>query len=111
MHSKFHGWVRLLGLAGLAIASAAFGQGAKNYPDKPVRVVVGYSPGGLPDTIARLIGQKLSVRSGLVLDHELLAPALGELLADEARDGVGQTARRIAHDHAHRLVRIALRAL
>src|SRR5438067_1922310 len=60
MRSKFHGWVRLLALAGLAIASAASGQGAKSYPDKPVRVVVGYSPGGLPDTIARLIGQKLS---------------------------------------------------
>src|SRR6267142_1326467 len=64
MHSIFPGLIRLLPLAALAVAQAAFAQGAKSYPDKPVRVVVGYSPGGLPDTIARVIGQKLSERWG-----------------------------------------------
>jgi tripartite-type tricarboxylate transporter receptor subunit TctC len=54
----------LLGLAALCFASVALAQGAKSYPDKPVRVVVGYSPGGLPDTIARLIGPRLSERWG-----------------------------------------------
>jgi tripartite-type tricarboxylate transporter receptor subunit TctC len=38
-------------------AQAAVAQG---YPDKPVHVVVGYSPGGLPDTVARIVAQKLS---------------------------------------------------
>lgn len=39
----------------------AVGQGAtQNYPDKPVRFMVGYSPGGLPDTVARIVAQKLS---------------------------------------------------
>src|SRR4029077_13046407 len=47
-----------------------------------------------------------AVRPGLVLDDELLAPALRELLPDKARDGVGKPARRITDDHAHRLVRI-----
>src|SRR6267378_996674 len=91
MHSKFHGWVRLLGLAGLAFASAAFGQGAKNYPDKPVRVVVGYSPGGLPDTIARLIGQKLSERWGqqFVVENKPGANGIlgAEFVAKAAPDG------------------------
>jgi len=64
MHSIFPRLIRLLPLAALAVAPAAFAQGAKNFPDKPVRVVVGYSPGGLPDTIARLIGQKLAERWG-----------------------------------------------
>src|SRR5258708_16192181 len=64
MHSNFPGLIRLLPLAALAVAQAAFAQGAKTYPDKPVRVVVGYSPGGLPDTIARVMGQKLSERWG-----------------------------------------------
>src|SRR5258708_13215348 len=64
MHSNFPGLIRLLPLAAFAVAQAAFAQGAKNYPDKPVRVVVGYSPGGLPDTIARVIGQKLPERWG-----------------------------------------------
>src|SRR5258706_14104798 len=62
MHSIFPGLIRLLPLAALAVAQVAFAQGAKSYPDKPVRVIVGYSPGGLPDTIARLVGQKLSER-------------------------------------------------
>ena len=91
MHSKFHGWVRLLGLAGLAFASAALGQGAKNYPDKPVRVVVGYSPGGLPDTIARLVGQKLSERWGqqFVVENKPGANGIlgAEFVAKAAPDG------------------------
>ena len=91
MHSKFHGWVRLLGLAGLAFATAAFAQGAKTYPDKPVRVVVGYSPGGLPDTIARLIGQKLSERWGqqFVVENKPGANGIlgAEYVAKAAPDG------------------------
>jgi tripartite-type tricarboxylate transporter receptor subunit TctC len=91
MHSKFHGWVRLLGLAGLAFASAALGEGAKNYPDKPVRVVVGYSPGGLPDTIARLVGQKLSERWGqqFVVENKPGANGIlgAEFVAKAASDG------------------------
>ena len=91
MHSKFHGWVRLLALAGLAFASAALGQGAKNYPDKPVRVVVGYSPGGLPDTIARLVAQKLSERWGqqFVVENKPGANGIlgAEFVAKAAPDG------------------------
>jgi tripartite-type tricarboxylate transporter receptor subunit TctC len=91
MHSKFHGWVRLLGLAGLAFATAAFGQGAKTYPDKPVRVVVGYSPGGLPDTIARVVGQKLAERWGqqFVVENKPGANGIlgAELVAKAAPDG------------------------
>src|SRR6266568_812311 len=91
MHSKFHGWVRLLGVAGLAFATAAFGQAAKTYPDKPVRVVVGYSPGGLPDTIARLIGQKLSERWGqqFVVENKPGANGIlgAEFVAKAAPDG------------------------
>src|SRR5713101_529393 len=91
MHSKFHGWVRLLGLAVLAFVTAAFGQGTKNYPDKPVRVVVGYSPGGLPDTIARLIGQKLSERWGqqFVVENKPGANGIlgAEFVAKAAPDG------------------------
>src|SRR6266478_7749845 len=91
MHSRFHGWVRLLALAGLAVASAALGQGAKSYPDKPVRVVVGYSPGGLPDTIARLIGQKLSERWGqqFVVENKPGANGIlgAEYVAKAAPDG------------------------
>ena len=35
---------------------------AADYPARPVRVLVGYGPGGAPDILARLIGQWLSDR-------------------------------------------------
>jgi tripartite-type tricarboxylate transporter receptor subunit TctC len=47
-----------------ASAGAALAQNGRAYPEKTVRVVVGYSPGGLPDTVARIIGQKLGERWG-----------------------------------------------
>src|SRR5881392_10395 len=37
---------------------------AQGYPTKPVRVIVPYSPGGLPDTVARVVGQALSEKWG-----------------------------------------------
>jgi len=37
----------------------AFAACAQGYPNRPVKVVVPYAAGGLPDTMARLVGQKL----------------------------------------------------
>ena len=37
---------------------------AQTYPTRPVRIVVGYPPGGTADVVARLIGQWLSERLG-----------------------------------------------
>jgi tripartite-type tricarboxylate transporter receptor subunit TctC len=34
------------------------------YPNKPVRVVVPYAPGGLPDTVARILGKALGEKWG-----------------------------------------------
>jgi tripartite-type tricarboxylate transporter receptor subunit TctC len=56
--------VRLLTvLAGTVLtAGIALAQGARGYPDRPVKLVVGYAPGGLPDTVARVVGQALGER-------------------------------------------------
>lgn len=51
--------------AALALAPLlALAEGAPDYPSRTVTIVVPYSPGGLPDTVARVVGQKLSERWG-----------------------------------------------
>jgi tripartite-type tricarboxylate transporter receptor subunit TctC len=48
----------LVGLAAALSAAAAFSQSA--YPNRPIRIVVGFAPGGPTDIIARVVGAKLS---------------------------------------------------
>ena len=47
-------------LAGAANALAAAIDATAGFPMRPLRIVVGFTPGGVPDVTARLIAQKLS---------------------------------------------------
>jgi tripartite-type tricarboxylate transporter receptor subunit TctC len=83
----------LRGLAALALLlpfQSAFAQSAR-YPEKPVRVLVGYAPGGLPDTVARVVSQKMAERWGqqAVIENRAGANSglAAELVANAPPDG------------------------
>ncbi len=52
----------LLGLFALSLIGAGNARAA--YPDHPVRIIVGYPPGGSTDIVARIIGNWLSQKLG-----------------------------------------------
>lgn len=63
-------YLRFLVFAALGAASAgayaqrAVGEAQQPYPNKPLRIVVGFVPGGAVDFIARLMAQKLNEQFG-----------------------------------------------
>lgn len=54
--------VLALGTAALATAIARPSSAQSPWPNKPIKIVVAYSPGGDTDVLARVIGEKLSAR-------------------------------------------------
>jgi tripartite-type tricarboxylate transporter receptor subunit TctC len=64
-------FLRILLIVCLTPAAAVQAQDPTRFPEKPMRIVVGFSPGGLPDLSARLIGQKLaeSWKQQVVVDN------------------------------------------
>jgi tripartite-type tricarboxylate transporter receptor subunit TctC len=79
-------------LAVTMLNGAAYAADAvKNFPTKPVRIIVGYPPGGGVDMAARLVGQALGElwNSTVVIDNRPgAAGGIGtELTAKAAPDG------------------------
>jgi tripartite-type tricarboxylate transporter receptor subunit TctC len=65
------------GAAALPVASRV--ARAQTYPTRPVRIIVGFAPGSVPDIYARLMGQWLSERLGQPFIIENRAGAGGNL--------------------------------
>ncbi|MGO4396059.1 Bug family tripartite tricarboxylate transporter substrate binding protein [Variovorax sp. M-6] len=65
---------------------AAVAAHAQDYPNKPIRIVVPYSAGGMTDVVARVIGQKLGERLGqpVVVDNK---PGAATIIGAEAVAG------------------------
>lgn len=63
----------------------------QSYPNKPLRLVVAFGPGGIADTIGRLVAQKLNDRFGqpIVVDNRAGAGGIvgAKLVAAAAPDG------------------------
>ena len=70
-----------LGAALLALQSPA---SAQDYPNRPIKVVVGFPPGGGTDVAARIVGQEVSKSLGQSLLVENKPGAAGTLGAAEA---------------------------
>jgi len=79
----------LLATCTLVLPLGARAQGA--YPNKPIRFVVPYSAGGLPDTVARIFAQRLGDRLGqsVVVDNKPGANGVvaAQVLATSPKDG------------------------
>ena len=79
----------LFGLFALLITGGVAAQ--PTYPEKPIRMVVGFPPGGAPDIVARVLSQKLSEALGKPIVVDNAAGASGniatERVAKAAPDG------------------------
>lgn len=66
--------------ATLCIVAAAAAQAAEKYPVRPLRLITGFLPGGVSDTIARVVGERLGERLGqrVVIDGR---PGAGGVLS------------------------------
>jgi tripartite-type tricarboxylate transporter receptor subunit TctC len=78
----------LAAFAAVLVSSSVFSQ---DWPARPIKMLVGFAPGGGTDVVARLIGQKMGESLGQVVVVENRAGATGtiaaEAMARSAPDG------------------------
>ena len=83
--------VAAVAACGPVLAGVSMRVYAQNYPDRPVRVLVGLAPGGGTDSVARILTQKLADSFGqsFVVDNRPSAGGnvAGELAARATPDG------------------------
>ena len=90
-------------VAGAAVVAAPMLR-AQTLPNGPIRIIVGFPPGGGTDALARVVGQKLSVMWNVAVIIENKAGAAGVIAADyvakQASDG---NTLLMAHINSHAL--------
>ena len=67
----------------LALGAAADGRAQDSYPNKPVKLLIGFPPGGLLDTVSRIVGERMAALLGqpFIVDAR---PGAGGLIATSA---------------------------
>ncbi len=80
-----------IGLCTIFTVAPTYAQSATNYPNKSVKVVVGFSAGGGLDVLARIVSQRMSEQTGqqFIVDNKPGAGSniAGEFVARSAPDG------------------------
>ena len=97
IHHKRHGATRAFKLASTLIVSliaattVSSAQAQSDYPNRPIRLVVGFTAGGISDVLGRALAAKLSNQIGqqVVVDNKPGAGTqiAGEFVAKSAPDG------------------------
>ncbi len=79
------------GALALIAAGAPAQSGAQPYPSRPIRILVGFAPGGAADVTARVIGEKFtqSMGANVVVDNRTGATGIiaTDIVAKSAPDG------------------------
>jgi len=73
------------GIAAIALAMSAGGAAAQtSYPEQPIRILVGFTPGVAPDITSRLLADKFSAAWGRAVVIENVLGAGGNIACDRA---------------------------
>jgi tripartite-type tricarboxylate transporter receptor subunit TctC len=65
------------------VAAPAAGQAPDSFPNRPVRVVIPYSPGSVADVFARIVGQNMAAQWNGTIIVESKSGANGSIAAEE----------------------------
>ena len=77
------GWIALSGMLAVAASSTAL---AQEKFDKPIRIVVGFAPGGTADLIARVVADKLKDSLGVPVIVDNRPGAIGRIAAEAVKN-------------------------
>jgi tripartite-type tricarboxylate transporter receptor subunit TctC len=99
--SALRGAAAALALAACGLVPGSHAQAQANWPTKPIRMIVGYTPGGFTDTMARMVGEPLGRALGqsMLFDYKPGANSMigVDMVAKAAPDGYTLTTVIAAH--------------
>ncbi len=91
-------------LAGLTLAAAHLTSLAQAWPDKPVRLVVPYAPGGTTDFAARLVAERLTQQTGTSFFVENRTGASGTIATAQVAKGAPDGSTFLVNDTTYAML-------